>query len=66
MRWRKAADIRTYVEAVRVALRDAAEVEAFNAWSAWALAEAARLDPIDSGRALQVLRQNGMAGLSIA
>lgn len=55
-RWRKAADIRAYVQAVRAALRDPSEIGAFEAWSAWALAEADRLDPLASGRALQSMR----------
>jgi hypothetical protein len=45
--WRAAADIRLYVEAVRAASNSA---EVFEAWSAWALAEADKLDPIASGR----------------
>lgn len=50
-RWRKAADIRAYVNAVRTA--QGVEEEACDAWAGWALAEADRLDPIKSGRAFQ-------------
>jgi hypothetical protein len=53
--WREAADIRAYVAAVREAVglgkATPSEVE-LEEWSAWALAHAAELDPIDAGRPL--------------
>jgi hypothetical protein len=52
MNWRKATEIRKYVEAVRNALTGPREgFEACSAWSAWALSEADKLDPIISGGA---------------
>lgn len=57
--WRAACDLRAYVAAVEAA-RSGPDVEeadlaarnALTAWSAWALSEAARLDPILQGRAV--------------
>lgn len=54
--WRRAADIRNYVEAVRVARRDPSPSELLDTWSAWALAEADKLDPIVSGRSFQSIQ----------
>jgi hypothetical protein len=52
--WREAADIRSYVEAIRKAA-DAPETT--DAWARWALLEADRIDPIVSGRALQIITE---------
>lgn len=52
--WREAADIRSYVEAVRKAA-DAPETT--DAWARWALLEADRIDPIVSGRFLQMIAE---------
>jgi len=48
---RRAADIRAYVEAVRIATAQASAGN-FDNWSRWALSEADKLDPIASGRAI--------------
>lgn len=50
--WRDASNIRAYVEAVQKARAGHCDLEELEAWSRWALAEADRLDPIVSGRAL--------------
>jgi hypothetical protein len=50
--WRRAADIRSYVEAVRAARHEPSRNESLDMWSSWALAEADKLDPIVSGRSL--------------
>jgi hypothetical protein len=52
--WREAADIRTYVEAVRKA---AGAPETAEAWARWALLEADRIDPLVSGQALQMITE---------
>jgi hypothetical protein len=52
--WREAADIRAYVEAVRKAA-DAPETT--DAWARWALLEADSIDPIASGRSLQMIAE---------
>jgi hypothetical protein len=52
---RQAADIRTYVEtvlALNASASDPLPLEKVEAWAAWALAEADRIDPIRSGRFL--------------
>ena len=57
--WRAACDLRAYVVAVEAA-HNGQDIEApdgsagiaLTAWSAWALSEAARIDPILHGRAL--------------
>ncbi|ODR95232.1 hypothetical protein AUC70_05925 [Methyloceanibacter stevinii] len=50
--WRDAANIREYVEAVRMAAStgDTINVEA---WAEWALSEADKLDPVASGHAIE-------------
>lgn len=53
---RQAADIRAYVEAVRAenaAADNPLPQEKVEAWAAWALAEADRIDPVRSGRFLE-------------
>ena len=50
--WRRAADLRAFVETVRLESQASASMtaEAFERWSAWVLALADRLDPIRAGR----------------
>ena len=50
--WRAAAGLRYYINAVHAAAGDRAQSEEFQAWSRWASAEADKLDPITSGRAV--------------
>jgi len=55
MKLRRATDIRAYVDAVNAAVpRDAASIssDAIARWSAWALAEADRIDPVKTVRFL--------------
>lgn len=57
--FRMAADIRTYVKdvAAQVASGDVSvSQEDLNTWSAWALAQAERIDPARSGRYLDAMR----------
>lgn len=49
--WREANDIRAYVEALRTASDSSDTMES---WARWALNEADKIDPIASGRALQL------------
>jgi hypothetical protein len=52
--WRRATDIRQYVEAVRCAANGPSALSSMeiDRWADWALAHADQLDPIVSGRAL--------------
>lgn len=47
--WRRATDIRAYIQAVEATLAPSAETEA---WKAWALESANALDPLSAGDAL--------------
>ena len=51
--WKDAAMIRSYVAAVRSISPGTEGASNFESWTRWALAEADRLDPITSGRALR-------------
>lgn len=53
----QAANIRAYVARVRDDLVASAPAGRLETWSAWALAEADRLDPIVSGRAFETLER---------
>lgn len=56
---RQAADIRTYVEAVRQRCSDEdnpVSADELEAWASWALAQADRLDPVRSGRFVQRMK----------
>jgi hypothetical protein len=56
-RWRRAVDIRAYVKAVRTAHKpghELADQKNLEEWASWALALAARIDPLTSGDALSV------------
>lgn len=44
--WRRAVDLRAYVEARLNTVAGAATEEGMKAWAQWALAEADRLDPL--------------------
>lgn len=56
---RQAADIRTYVEAVRQRCSDEdnpVSADELEAWASWALTQADRLDPVRSGRFVQRMK----------
>lgn len=60
--WRRAQDLRAYVAEVHAAVaagRLAADTEALETWSSWALAHAAELDPIVAGDALETSDKSG-------
>jgi hypothetical protein len=57
--WRNAGNIRIYVAAVRQASGGIADHETLEKWSQWALNEAAKLDPITSGRYANQWKRDG-------
>jgi hypothetical protein len=53
--WRKANNLRDYVQAVRSAASELGGAPDLERWSHWALREADKLDPISSGKAIERL-----------
>ena len=60
---RRAEEIRTLVARTKAALsEDTADINMINAWQAWAMAEADKIDPIKSGQILLHLPEPTLAG----